>query len=174
MLHLVLQGSKSLMIGDQVLRFEPATYFIVPVDVPALGQVNCERSDSPYLAVSLTLDPAIIGAMLVDIQDQCTMDRAPVFAVSALTPELADAWLRLMRLVDRPAEIPMLAPLIEREILFRVLQGPQGEMLRQIASADSRLSRMQEAVEWIRQHYIEPVQRPHVSMNQGIIDTVTT
>ncbi|MDF2810927.1 MAG: rhaS 5, partial [Microvirga sp.] len=155
MLHLVLQGSKSLSIGDHILQFEPATYFVVPVDIPAIGQIRSEKSGSPYLALSLTLDPAVIAAMLAD-HDQASLQQAPDFLVSAATPELIDAWLRMMRLVDRPDETAILAPMIEREILFRVLQGPQGDMLRQIARADSRLSQVRRAIDWIREHYIEP------------------
>lgn len=156
MLHLVLQGTKSLSIGDQVLRFEPATYFLIPVDLPAIGQINSERPGSPYLALSLTLDPAIIAAMLDDLADTRPAQHRPDFSVAAITPELLDAWLRMMRLVDRPDEVAMLAPMIEREILFRVLQGPNGEMLRQIARGDSRLSQVRRAIDWIRAHYAEP------------------
>lgn len=83
-------------------------------------------------------------------------DQAPGFSVSPVTPELIDACLRMMRLIDRPEESAVLARMIEREILFRVLQGPQGDMLRQIAQADSRLSQVRRAIDWIRAHYAEP------------------
>ncbi|MDN3563930.1 AraC family transcriptional regulator [Paeniroseomonas aquatica] len=156
MLHLVLQGSKSLSIGNQILRFEAGTYFLVPVDVPAIGQVSAEKPGSPYLALSLTLDPAVIAAMLAELDDAQPGKHEPAFWVSAVTPDLMDAWLRMMRLVDRPNDVAMLAPMIEREILFRVLQGPQGRLLRQIARADSRLSQMRRSVDWIRSHYTEP------------------
>jgi AraC-like DNA-binding protein len=165
MLHLVLQGSKSLSIGDQVLRFEPASYFLIPVDVPALGQIRAERPGGPYLALSLTLDPTVIAAMLADLADTSTLQDSAGFAVAAATPELLDAWLRMMRLVDRPDEVAMLAPMIEREILFRVLQGPHGDMLRQIARADSRLSQVRRAIDWIRLHFAEPLRvEPLASM----------
>lgn len=156
MLHLVLQGTKSLSIGDQILQFEPATYFLIPVDVPAIGQIRSERPGSPYLALSLTLDPAVIAAMLVDLADTRPARHLPGFSVAAVAPELLDAWLRMMRLVDRPNEVAMLAPMIEREILFRVLQGPHGDLLRQIARADSRLSQVRRAIDWIRAHFAEP------------------
>jgi AraC-like DNA-binding protein len=157
MLHLVLQGTKSLSIGSQVLRFEPATYFLVPIDVPALGQIASDRPGAPYLALSLTLDPVVIAAMLTELGDAAPTQPGPTFSVSAAPPELIDACLRLMRLIDRPAEVAMLAPMIEREILFRLLQGPQGDVLRQIAYADSRLSQVRRAIDWIRLHYAEPV-----------------
>lgn len=157
MLHLVLQGSKSLSIGDQILRFEPATYFLVPVDVPALGQIASEKPGAPYLALSLNLDQAIIAAMLSELGDSEPGITGPAFSVSAATPELIDACLRLMRLIDRPTEAAILMPLIEREILFRLLQGPQGHVLRQIAHADSRLSQVRRAIKWICEHYAEPI-----------------
>jgi AraC-like DNA-binding protein len=156
MLHLVLQGTKSLSIGDQVLRFGSATYFLIPVDVPALGQIRPDRAGSPYLALSLTLDSAVISAVLAELGDTFPIPPSSGFSVSTITPELVDAWLRMMRLVDRPNEIALMAPMIEREILLRVLQGPHGDVLRQIAHADSRLSRVRRAVDWIRLHYAEP------------------
>ncbi|HAL07369.1 MAG TPA: AraC family transcriptional regulator [Brevundimonas sp.] len=157
MLHMVLQGAKSLSIGDRVLQFAPATYFVIPIDVPALGQVRPTAQDEPYLAIRLALDPTIIAAILVELDDTRPVREAPAFTVSDATPELIDAWLRMMRLIDRPAEAEMLAPLIEKEILFRVLQGPQGDVLRQIARVDSRLAQIRRAIEWIRSHFDEPL-----------------
>lgn len=157
MLHLVLQGAKSLSVGDHILRFEPATYFLVPVDVPALGQIASERPGSPYLALSLNLDPDVIAAMLADMGAADPAQSHAGFSVSSATPELIDACLRLMRLVDRPAEAAILAPMIEREILFRLLQGPQGDVLRQIARADGRLAQVRRAIKWICEHYAEPI-----------------
>lgn len=157
MLHLVLQGTKSLSIGDEVLEFAPATYFVVPVDLPALGQVCAAPQGGPYLALNLTLDPVVIAAMLADLGETGADGADPVFAVSPAGPELLDAWLRMLRLIDRPQEAALLAPMIEREILFRVLQGPQGAMLRQIARSDSRLAQVRRAIDWIRLHYAEPL-----------------
>ncbi|MGA0532791.1 AraC family transcriptional regulator N-terminal domain-containing protein [Hansschlegelia sp. KR7-227] len=156
MLHLVLQGTKSLSVGDRVLGFEEATYFVVPVDLPAIGQVSSDRPGRPYLALSLALDPATIAAVLTDA-DRTSADRnAASFKASKATPELIDAWLRLMRLIDQPDEAQVLAPLIEREILFRVLQGPQGDVLREMARADSRWAQVRRAIDWIRVHFAEP------------------
>jgi transcriptional regulator GlxA family with amidase domain len=68
---------------------------------------------------------------------------------------MLDAWLRMLRLIDRPQEAAVLAPLIEREILFRALQGPLGGMLREMARPDGRLSHIRRAIHWIREHYTE-------------------
>lgn len=157
MLHLVLQGTKSLSIGDQIVRFEAASYFVVPVDMPAIGGICAAAPGAPYLAVSLALDADVIGAVLADLAD--TRQAPPVtrFAVAPASPDLIDAWLRMMRLIARPLEVAMMAPMIEREILFRVLQGPHGDVLRQIARADSRLSQVRRAIDWIRGQMEQPL-----------------
>lgn len=157
MIHLVLQGTKSLSIGDRLVRFGPATYLVVPVHVPALGQVRRQRAGEPYLALSLTLEPAVVGSVLADVGDDPSLEHAPELAVSTVEPELLDAWVRMMRLVERPGEISVLAPMIEREILFRVLRGPQGDVLRQVARIDGRLSQARRAIDWIRSHYAAPI-----------------
>ncbi len=157
MLHLVLQGSKSLSIGDQMLVFQEADYLVVPVHVPATGEVRARGPGKPYLAVSLILDPAIIAAVMADMPQSSTMAPSSGFAVSAAPAEMIDAWLRLMRLIDRPDEMQMLAPAIEREILFRVLKGPQGDRLREIACAESRLAQVRPAIGWLQDHFAEPV-----------------
>jgi AraC-like DNA-binding protein len=156
MLHLVLQGSKTLSIGEQVLDYPAGSYFLVPVDVPATGQIRASGPGLPYLAISLTLDPTLISSLLIGQPETGTQPGAACFSPVDASEQLIDAWLRMMRLVDRPTEIAVLAPLIEREILFRVLQGPLGAVLREIACPDGRLSQIRRAIHWIREHYTEP------------------
>ena len=90
------------------------------------------------------------------------------FAVNPVTPELLDAWLRLLRLLDTPQDIAVLAPLFEQEILYRLLQGPQGSMLRQITRADSRLSRVRHAIAIIRASYDQPVRIETLADHAGM------
>jgi len=156
MLHLVLQGSKTLSIGDQVLQYRPGSYFVVPVDVPATGEIYPDGPDQPYLAISLTLNPCVIATLLTDQGNAREQSLAKRFAALPASDELIDAWLRMMRLLDRPDEAAVLAPMIEREILFRVLQGPLGGMLREIARPDGRLQQIRRATQWIGEHYTEP------------------
>ncbi|OPA89834.1 AraC family transcriptional regulator [Pseudomonas fluorescens] len=156
MLHLVLQGSKTLSIGDQVATYDPSSYFVVPVEVPATGQVHPNAPGLPYLAVSLTLDPSVIAAVLADEIQATERRRTQGFAAVQAPSEMLDAWLRMLRLMDRPNEVAVLAPMIEREILFRVLQGPLRETLVDMARPDGRLVQIRRATEWIRQHYTEP------------------
>ena len=156
MLHLVLQGSKTLSIGNKVLEYKTASYFVVPVDVPATGEVHASGPDLPYMAISLSLDPSIIVTLLEGDREGADVTKATCFSPMPAPVEMLDAWIRLMRLIDSPNEAAILAPMIEREILFRVLQGPYGEILREIAYPDGRLAQIRRATYWIREHYTEP------------------
>jgi len=159
MINLILQGSKSMTVGNQTLHYDPATYFVMSVDLPAVGHVRASAEGDPYLAVALTLTPDVIApliAELPDLQHSGGADR-PGFCVAALTPELIDAWARLLRLMDHPTDIAALAPLYEREIIYRVLRGPHGHMLRDIATPDSAMARVSVAIQWIRREFAQPI-----------------
>ncbi|MBB5754883.1 AraC family transcriptional regulator [Prosthecomicrobium pneumaticum] len=154
----VAQGAKRLLVGDRVLVYDEAKYIVVSVDMPVSGEIVAASPDAPYLAFSLALDRTALATMLIEMGGAEPEPPAPIgMAVSPVTPDLLDPVKRLMRLLDRPGEIAMLAPLAEREILYRLLTGPQGAMLRQIALADSRLSRVSRAIDWIRRHYDRPL-----------------
>jgi AraC-like DNA-binding protein len=156
MLCLVLQGAKQVMIGDRVLRYDSASYFIASVELPASGRIVQASPEEPYIAASLALDQDGIAALLSSLPAE-PEPSASSFAISPVTPELLDPWLRLLRLLDAPEDIPVLAPMLEREILYRLLRGPQGGILRQIGCAGSRLSRVRQAIAWIRTHYDQPL-----------------
>jgi hypothetical protein len=153
-------GRKSVLIGDRVLRYDPASYFISAVDTPATGQVIETSAARPYLAIGFTLDVQAVAALLVDHEPAVG---GQGFTTSPANDDLLDAWRRMMQLLDRPVEMPVFAAMLEREILFRLLQGPQGTKLRQIACADSRLSQIRRAIAWIRAHYREPIRAGHLA-----------
>ncbi|HWJ71718.1 MAG TPA: AraC family transcriptional regulator [Kaistia sp.] len=158
MINLILIGSKTMTVGDRTFRYDPATYFVMSVDLPAVGSVHSSPDGDPYLAVSLTLEPAIVANLLADLPNPAGGDLySPGFSVAPVTPELLDAWLRMLCLMERPNEIAALAPAYEREILFRVLQGPLGWMVRDIATPDTALSRIGIAIQWIRENFAKPL-----------------
>ena len=161
MINLILQGGKSMTVGDRTLHYDPATYFIMTVDLPAVGQVHAAADGSPYLAVSLTLDPAIISTLLHDLPVDSSTAAAGAdtssFSVASMTPGMMDAWVRMLGLMERPEDIPALAPAYEREILYRALQGPQGGVLRAVATPESTLARLRKAIQWIRENYAQPL-----------------
>ncbi len=134
MICFVLQGSKRVAINETLLSYDSAQYFISALDLPLTGEILDDGEDRPYVAVSLVLDPALLAELaatmsLVRESDQKGMG----VAINPMTTPLRDTLLRLLSLLDSPADIPVLVPMIERELLYRLLQGPQGRLLRQIA-----------------------------------------
>ncbi len=156
MLCLVVQGAKTVSIGDRLLRYDPASYFVATVDLPASGCIVEASPERPYVGLSLMLDRDCLTALIAELPDRLD-EQSPGFAVSAVTPQLLDPWLRLLALLDTPDDVPVLAPMLEREILYRLLQGPQGGVVRQAMIADSRLSRVRRAIGWIRANFDRPL-----------------
>ena len=143
----VAQGSKRLMLGGRTFEYDAAKYLIVSVDLPVTGGIHRASPAEPYLALSLALDPGLLASLLIEMGEEGIDSSCDAgLAVSQVSDDLLDAAGRLLRLLDAPADIAILAPLLEREILYRLLRGEQGGLLRQIALADSRLSRVGRAI----------------------------
>jgi AraC-like DNA-binding protein len=153
---IIVQGAKRTMLGGQVFEYGAGQSMVVSLDLPLTGHVIQASAEEPFLAFGLLLQPAMIAALLLEMEagDRDTAE-APAMAVSLAPPELLEASVRLLRLLDRPQDATMLRPMIEREILWRLLTGGQGAILRQIGLADSRLSQVGRAIRWIRAHYAE-------------------
>lgn len=159
MFCLVLNGRKRGFVGQETVEYTTGDALLVTVDLPVVGEVIEARPSSPYLALILELHRPTLASILLecepdsvgdDQQDERQMDG---FRLSSATLEVLDAALRLLRLLDRPRDIPVLAPLTERELLYRLMTGPAGHALRQIAKADSRISQVTRAVSWLRRNY---------------------
>ncbi|OLP60558.1 AraC family transcriptional regulator [Xaviernesmea oryzae] len=155
---LILQGSKRLMIGTQVLDYAAGNTFVASVALPAIGEVIEASVAVPYLAVLLRFDLTVIADLLRDVPGSMDVPHQQSFRVDPASDDLVDAWLRMMRLMDRPDDIAVMAPLLEREILFRLLQGPQGVVLRQAATAEGRFSQIRATLSWVRTNYARPFQ----------------
>lgn len=169
MINLILQGSKTMTVGDRTLRYDPATYFVMSIGLPAVGSLHPASTGEPYLAVSLTLDPIVLSTLLADLPKPVNRhDHKPGFSVAATTPELMDAWVRMLRLMGKPDDITALASVYEREILFRVLQGPHGWMLREIAVPDTAMARVNQAIQWIRRDFAMPIRVENLAQNAAM------
>lgn len=157
MINLILQGSKSMTVGEQTFDYDPATYFVMSVELPAVGVIRSDAVGEPYMAVALTLVPSILAELIADLPPGYAENRGNAFSVAAVTPELLDAWTRMLSLMVRPDDIAVLAPAYEREILYRVLQGPHGAMLRAIAAPGCAIARLAAAIAWIRRNFNFPM-----------------
>ncbi|WP_374653880.1 AraC family transcriptional regulator N-terminal domain-containing protein [Dongia sp.] len=155
---ILAQGRKQVILGGNIYFYDASRYLVVSVDVPIVGQVVDATPEEPYLSIRLRLDPHLISELILDagLAGEANGDAGPSLSLSSVTPELLDAVIRMLRLLDNPRDIAVLGPLAEREILYRLLKGPDLMRLRQIAQADSKLQRVTRAISWIKQHFTEP------------------
>jgi AraC-like DNA-binding protein len=160
LLVVMAQGGKRLLLGDQVFEYRAGQFLVVTADLPVTGDFFDAGPDRPALAMGLTLRPSAVAPLLLQVPAgrwTRAAPGAPAIATGPAGPELLDPVVRLLRLLDQPDDAPVLAPLIEREILWRLLTGPHGAMIRQIGLADSDLAHVSRAIRWIRDHYPEPM-----------------
>ena len=158
-LGLIAQGSKRVMVGDDVYVYDPFHYLVSSVDLPVIGQVTVANETQPYLGARLDLDVDAITELIRDenLPPAAHADATRGLFVNRLGSSMLEAVLRLLRLLDTPEDIPILAPLVKREILYRLLMNGQGARLRQIALQDSQTQRIAKAILLLRQHFDQPL-----------------
>jgi AraC-like DNA-binding protein len=168
MLCVILEGAKNTTLGADTHPYRAGQYLVVSADLPVSGQVIA----APYLAVGIPLDPAVIADLMMEAADAAP-ETAPVraLAVSEMDDDLIDVVIRLVRLLDRPREAAVLAPLIRRELMWRLLTGERADMMRQIGSAGGRLDQVRRAIRWLRVHYAEPIRIERLAEVAGMSET---
>ncbi len=155
MLALVAQGAKRAVLGDRVFDYHAGKYLIVGIDLPMVANVVQASAGKPFLGLGLALKPFAVASLLLESGIRGDKSAPPGIAVTDAGPDLLDPLVRLVRLLDRPDDIRMLGPAIEREILWRLVTGEQAAMVRQLGLSDSRLSQVSRAVRWIRDHHAQ-------------------
>ncbi|MFJ6682758.1 AraC family transcriptional regulator [Streptomyces werraensis] len=171
-LAVIAQGAKRLALGDRVYEYGPGQYLVASVDLPVTGQFTRAGPEQPALGFGLALEPSAVAELLL----QARPGDAPRvgegvpsgIAVSDAPAALLDAVVRLLRLLDEPRDRTVLAPLIKREILWRLITSDQGAAVRQLGLADSGLRHISRAVGWIRDHYAESFRVEDVARLSGM------
>ncbi len=167
-LCLIAQGSKRVSIGEHSVDYDAAHYLVVSVDLPLVGHVIDASPEKPYLCCKIDLDPAMLADLMVSEGGAVQRTDVPVLGLYPRDPDLIDAACRLVGLLDRPETIGALAPLIEREILYRLLTGPHGPMLRHVATAGSHLNQVSRAIAAIRRRFDAPIRIDEVAAEAGM------
>ena len=170
-LCVIAQGSKEILLGDTRYRYDPAHYLLTTVELPIVSQVIEASQERPYLAFRLELDPALVGSVLVEAGHlSSSRSHADVRAinVSPVDASLLDAVVRLVRLLDSPTEARFLAPLITREIVYRLLMGEQGDRLRHMAALGDHTYRIARAIERLRQDFDQPLRIDDIARELGM------
>jgi AraC-like DNA-binding protein len=168
---MVAQGSKEVLLGDDLYRYDANNYLITAASLPIASRITEASEERPYLGVVLGLDPALVGSVMVEAGQPAPGEKAAMraFDVSPLDAGLLDAVLRLVRLLDAPAaEARFLRPLVTREIVFRLLEGEQGGRLRQIAVLGGHAHRIARALERLREEFARPLRIEDVAREAGM------
>lgn len=170
-LCLVVQGAKRVVLGEESYCYDADHYLIVSVDLPVVGQIVAASPEQPFLGLVLKLDPRMISQLIVDGNLPLPRVRQGNrgIAVSRLSVHMLCAFQRLMDLLDQPEDIPILAPLVQREILYRLLVGEQGPRLRQMGMAGSPGHQLSQAIDWLKKNYTQALRvddlAAHASMS---------
>src|SRR5829696_1089961 len=167
----IAQGSKEVLLGDDCYRYDADRYLITAAALPTATRVTGASEERPYLGVVLELDPALVGSVMVEAGHPAPREHAAVraFEVSPLDAGLLDAVVRLVGLLDSPAdEARFLRPLVTREIIFRLLKGEQGGRLRQIAVLSGHSHRIERALERLRIDIDRPLRIEDVARELGM------
>lgn len=168
----VLQGAKVSHVGNRTYCYDAGKCLITSLDVPVRAEIVTASEATPYVALVVNIDPTVVTDLLVDhtVQASVASAEAPTEALSVhlLTSELVGPLERLLDLAARPKDIPVLAPMIQRELIWHMLNGSQGGLLRQVGLTDSRMTRIGRSIAWVRDHYTDTLSVPHLAELAGM------
>jgi AraC-like DNA-binding protein len=169
-LCVIAQGSKEVLVGASQYRYDPAHYLLATMDLPHISHICDASAERPYLSLRLELDPALVGSVMTVVGQRTSPgpQAARAMAVSPLTMELLEPVVRLVRLLDTPADVPVVWPLVTREIVYRLLQGEHGDRLRQLALRGGYTARIARAVEHLRRDFDQPLRVEPLARELGM------
>ncbi len=156
---LIAQGAKRLLLGDDTYVYDAHHFLITSVDLPTVWQIIEASREKPCLGLMLKLDQREISQLMVDshLPPPRTQQSSRGMAIGEVTLPLLTAFQRLIDLLAEPRDIPILAPIIQREISYRLLVGDQGARLRQMASAGSQSHQIARAIDWLKSNFTQPL-----------------
>ncbi|MDK4718498.1 AraC family transcriptional regulator [Rhizobium sp. CNPSo 3968] len=156
-LCVVLQGRKELILDRQHIEIGPRDYLVVVLDLPVTARVAEASPGHPHYAITLDLDPAIIAELVAGKREPRSAAKTKGAAIAGLTADILEPLERLVRLLDRPMDIETLAPLMQRELFYRLIQGSLGDMVIESGIGNSRLSRIARTTAWLKANFDQPV-----------------
>lgn len=167
--YLLLQGAKRMTIAGSTFDCSAGTCAVASVGLPFVSEVVEASPTEPYLSVELKLDAGIVTSLLLDMREQNPTEWQPgAISLAQANESLVEPLGRLLRLLDAPSEIPVLAAQLERELYYRLLSGPLGGRLRQIGASNSRFGQIKMAAEWIGQNAKNPMSVEWLASHVGM------
>ncbi|MEV4313937.1 AraC family transcriptional regulator [Actinocrispum sp. NPDC049592] len=173
LLVVLVQGGKRILLGGNVFEYRAGQCLLATANLPITGNFLGATPEVPAMGLSIALRAPVIAPLLREIPAGRFADCPPQPAIATCDADvhLLDALVRMVGLLDHPDAIPVLAPMIEREILWRLLTGPLGAMVRQVGLADSGLSRIGRVIQWIRDNYAEPIRIADLARLAGMSES---
>jgi AraC-like DNA-binding protein len=167
---LVAQGTKRVFLGDEEYVYDANHYLITSVGLPVVANVTEASEEVPLLGLVMKLELNAVAQLLVDSQLPLHRVRQSSrgIAASQVSPQLFEGFIRLIGLLEEPSDIPILAPLLQKEILYRLLVGDQGERLRQIVMAGSHGHQIARALDWLKENYTKPLRVDDLASHTGM------
>lgn len=168
---LTAQGAKRVLLGEDAFVYDSRHFLITSVDLPAVVQIIKASRERPILGLVMKLDLREISQLMVDsnLPPPRPQQSSRGMATGEVTVQLLAAFQRLIDLLAEPKDVPILAPIIQREILYRLLVGDQGARLRKMASAGSQSQQIARAIEWLKGNFARPLRiddlAAHVNMS---------
>jgi AraC-like DNA-binding protein len=158
-LAVVAQGRKQANLGGTNFIFDQSRYLLTSLDLPVICNVIEASEHVPYLCFLLKLEMPVVRELLTreEIHEPELPSDKPAMALGKTTPELLDACCRLVDLLNSPQDIPFLSGLIQREIIYRILRGPEGARLRAIATLGDQSHRTAKAIAWVKANFAKPL-----------------
>jgi AraC-like DNA-binding protein len=166
----VAQGSKRALLGEEVFRYDPGHYMIYTVDLPIAFQVDEASEERPYFGFRLDLEPTLVASVIMESGIRIKKGEASTKAmdVGSVDAELLDAVVRLVRLVETPDESKVLAPLVIREIVYRLLVGGQGARLSHLLASVGDTRRISKAIGRLRENFDQPLRIDDIARELGM------
>jgi AraC-like DNA-binding protein len=167
----VAQGGKQVLVGEEVLRYDPGHYLLFTVDLPMIFRVEEASKEKPYFGLRLDLTPALVSEVMIEAGAEIKKGDASIKAivVNSVEADLLDAVLRLVRLAHKPDQQKILAPLIKREIIYRLLAGGEGARLSHLVVASKGATRrISRAIGRLRENYNEPLKIEEMAREFGM------
>ena len=167
---LIAQGKKRVLLGEESYVYDTNHFLVSSVDLPIIANIMEASEDKPYLGLIMELDLQEISQLIVDSELTFNHDKqAPIgIAVGQLTQPLLDAFIRLMDLLDEGDSIKILAPVIKREIFYRLLMTNQGLRLNQIVTSGSHSHQISRAIDWLKNNFVKPLSVSELASYSGM------
>ncbi|TBL79470.1 AraC family transcriptional regulator [Paenibacillus thalictri] len=155
----VAQGAKTATLADETYRYDPSTYLVTSVELPIIGKIIEASPEIPYLSLKLSFDADVILDLIKETNHSASVasEACRGITVNRTSPALLEAIVRLIQLLNTPEDVPILAPLVIREILYRVLQSEQGALIRQFATIGTHAHNITQAIQRINRQYDRPL-----------------